>query len=593
MRSYKKSFYPGNGCFLPADEREGLLDAYASGELDSEEQQQLANHVAQCSRCQQTLVELREYHRLLGELFSDTPVPEGEHETSSTEQPGPTPLPPAVTHQQAHTAIPSLHRQRFARPPVRILLVAIALLVIVANVGFVHFFLQMTQKAATPKLHTSPTAPATSSATPTGMVGEEWQTILTLPPAPALPGSDQYPSYPPSIPSITSSPADPTTLYLCRLHLTRGASLPFTVPHLLYRSDDLGAHWQELPLPAPAANCEIRPDPVQANIVVLEDNRNGAFVSRDRGQHWQRIPPPPGANGSDAWRLQATPVAGRIYVSGYWTSDLHTWTRWYPLPLSSQDPGNPRQSQGPIDLRFLVDPHHPDTIYTDMSPTCPGTRLPAGFPSAGDVLCRSDNDGRSWRLLAGIPVVPGSFDPSYCLVQGKPDVLYVQGVQPSDVTKGGLMRSTNGGASWQIIHLFQDPQVGVSLKCSALNDPYPYSFDSQDPFFTYDVSKSHFAIVGDAQNNTYDIALTGNGTFYYASETPAQDGQTTLPAGIAILSRTGWTRIAPLPPAYAVGRSQHHAPDIYRMMVQVLTSNAGPPVILAYDDGHLYRYMDT
>src|SRR5579883_95787 len=32
-------------------------------------------------------------------------------------------------------------------------------------------------------------------------------------------------------------------------------------------------------------------------------------------------------------------------------------------------------------------------------------------------------------------------------------------------------------------------------------------------------------------------------------------------------------------------------PDISRMMVQVLTSTAGSPVILAYDDGHLYRYM--
>ncbi len=585
MRSYKEPLYPGNGCLLPTDERGGLLDAYASGELDPEKQQQLANHVAQCPKCQQTLVELREYHRLLKKLFSDTPAPEGERETNPTGQlSGPTPLPTTVTRQQAHATIPPLHRKRFARPIVRVLLVAISLLVIVANIGLVRFFLQMSQKTATPKPHASLTASAISSATPTGIVGGKWQTVLTLPPAPALPANDQYPSYPLSIPAITSSPADPTTLYLCRLHLARGASLPFTVPHLLYRSDDLGAHWQELPLPAPAANCEIRPDPVQANIVVLEDNRNGAFVSRDRGQHWQRIPPPPGAKGPDAWRLQATPVAGRLYVSGYWTSDLHTWTRWYPLPVSSQGPGNPQQSQGPIDLRFLVDPRHPDTIYTDMSPTCPGTRLPAGFPSAGDVLCRSNVDGRSWRLLAGIPVVPGSFDPSYCLVQEKPDVLYVQGVQPYDVTKGGLMRSTNEGASWQIVHLFQDPRVGTSLKCSASNDPYPYSFDSQDPFFTYDVSKSHFAIVGDAQSNNYNIALTGNGTFYYASDTPEQDGQMTLPTGIAVLSGTSWTRIAPLPPAYAAGRSQHHPPDIYRMMVQVLASNAGPPVILAYDD---------
>lgn len=487
---------------------------------------------------------------------------------------------------KAHATISLRRRQHFADPIMLVLLIASIFLLTVGNATLIRFFLQTVQKTATPKLHASLTA----SATP---VGGNWQTVLTLPPAPTLPANNQYPAYPPSIPAITSSPADPTTLYLCRLHLARGASLSFTTPHLLYRSDDLGVHWQELPLPAPAANCEIRPDPVQANLVVLEDNRNGAFVSRDRGQHWQRIPPPPGAKGADAWRLQATPIAGRLYVSGYWTSDLHTWTRWYPLPVSSQEAGNPQQSSGPIDLRFLADPRHPDTIYTDMSPTCPGIKLPAGFPTAGDVLCRSDDDGRTWRLLAGIPVVPGSLDPSYCLVQGQPDVLYVQGVQPYDVTKGGLMRSTNGGATWQIVHLFENPGVAISLKCNAANDPYPYSFDPHDPFFTYEVSKSHFALVGDAQSIEYNIALTGNGTLYYASAIAKQDNRVTLPAGIAVLSGTSWTRIAPLPPAYAVGQGKHPFPDMYRMMIQVLTSNTRSPVILAYDDEHLYRYTGT
>ncbi len=584
MRSYEKPRYPGNDCLLPTDEREGLLDAYATGELDPEEQRQLVSHVAQCPQCQQTLVELRECHRLLRKLFSAAPDSEGEREILSTGQLSrPVPLLPPVTRWQARTTVPLPRRQTFAHSIVRAMLGALILILIVANGALVRFFLQATQKP-----HASPTA----SATPADRVEGNWQTVLTLSPAPALPANDQYPTYPLGIPAITSSPADPTTLYLCRLHLARGASLP-PVPHLLYRSDDLGAHWQELPLPAPAANCEIRPDPAQAKIVVLEDNRNGAFVSRDRGQHWQRIPPPPGATGPDAWRLQATPVAGRLYVSGYWTRDLHTWTRWYPLPLSSQEPGNPLPSQGQIDLRFLADPRHPDTIYTDMSPTCPGTRLPAGFPSGGDVLCRSDDDGRSWRLLAGIAVVPGSFDPSYCLVQEKPDVLYVQGVQPGDVSKGGLMRSTNGGASWQIVHIFQGPRVGTSLRCSASNDPYPYGYDSQDPFFTYEVSKSHFTMVGDAQSSDYSIALTENGMLYYASDAPQQDNQVALPAGIVVLSGTSWTRLAPLPPAYAVGLSQHPSPDIYRMMVQVLTSDTRPPVILAYDDEHLYRSMGT
>ncbi len=48
MRSYEKPRYPGNDCLLPTDEREGLLDAYATGELDPEEQRQLVSHVAQC-----------------------------------------------------------------------------------------------------------------------------------------------------------------------------------------------------------------------------------------------------------------------------------------------------------------------------------------------------------------------------------------------------------------------------------------------------------------------------------------------------------------------------------------------------------------
>ncbi|MEO6890663.1 MAG: hypothetical protein ABI456_14775, partial [Ktedonobacteraceae bacterium] len=339
--------------------------------------------------------------------------------------------------------------------------------------------------------------------------------------------------------------------------------------------------------------CEIRPDPVQARSIVLEDDRNGAFVSRDRGQHWQRIPPPPGATGADAWKLQATPVAGRLYVSGYWTSNLHTWTRWYPLPVSSQEFGDERPTPGPIDLRFLADPRHPDTIYTDMSPTCPGTRLPAGSPSNGQVLCRSDDDGRSWRVLADIIIVPGMLDPSYCLVQDKPDVLYVEGSPPGDVTKGGLLRSTNGGASWQIVDLSQYPGIELSLRCSASNDPFPYRYDPHDPFLTYDVSKSHFIMVDDPEFRDWNVALAENGTLYHASATAEQSGRGVLPAGIAVLAGTRWTRIAPLPPAYAVGFSHHPFPDVYRMAVQVLTTQAGPPVILAYDNGHLYRYMGT
>lgn len=580
MRLSHKPHYPEPSCPLPPDEREGLLDAYAAGELAPEEQRRLANHVVQCSACQHTLVELREYHCLLRELFSDIPAGQGKRQTGSLGQVlSPIPL--------------ASHPRRFRRLVVRTLLVAIVVLFLVANSILLRLFLPIAQKTAMPLSHVRSTASPLSSKTPGKNAAGNWQTILTFSPAPALPANNEYPFYPPSFPAIVSSPAEPTTLYLCRFHLARGSSLSFTVPHLLYRSDDLGVHWQELPLPAPAANCEIRPDPVQANIVVLEDNRNGAFVSRDRGQHWLPIPPPPGAQGPDAWKLQATPVAGRLYVSGYWTSDLHTWTRWYPLSLFSQDPGNPQRSQSPIDLRFLADPRHPDTIYTDMSPSCPGTKLPAGFPAGGDVLCRSDNDGQSWRLLAGIPVVPGSFDPSYCLVPEQPDVLYVQGIQLNDVSKGGLLRSTNGGTSWQVVHLFQDLQVQVSLKCSASNDPYPYAFDSQNPFFTYEVSKSHFTIVEDDQDSlhTHDLALTENGIWYSASALPLQDGQVTLPAGILVFSSAGWTPLAPLPPAYVVGRSHHHSPDLYRMMIQIFPLQTRPPMILAYDDEHLYRSL--
>ncbi|MDQ2902271.1 MAG: zf-HC2 domain-containing protein [Chloroflexota bacterium] len=593
MTFSEKPFDPANGCVLPPDEREGLLDAYATGELDPHEQQRLARHVAHCPQCQHTLVELRAYHRLLKGVFSAAPASEDGQDSLATGQlSSPTSLPLPVPRQQTPPVVSPPRRRPMARPLVRALLVAAILLILVANGAFVRFFLQTrqarqtTQMTATQKPHASPTA----SATPVDTLGGTWHTLLTLSPAPKLPPDDSY--YPLGIPAITSSPADPTTLYLCRFHLTRGSLLP-TVPHLLYRSDDLGLHWQELPLPVPAANCEIRPDPVQAKSIVLQDDRNGAFVSRDRGQHWQRIPPPPGAQGAEARRLQATPVAGRLYVSGYWTSDLHTWTRWYPLPLSYQDPGDSPPVHGPIDLRFLADPRHPDTIYTDMSPTCPGTRLPTGFPPAGQVLCRSDDDGRTWRLLAAIPIVPGMFDPSYCLVQDTPDVLYVRGIQPDGDSRGDFIRSTNGGASWQPIDLVRDPGIGLSLGCSASNDPYPYRPDSAAPFFTYDVSKSHFSMVDDPQIHEWNLALTENGTLYYASATAEQHGLGVLPAGIAVLAGTRWTRIAPLPPAYAVGLSRHPFPDVYRMAVQVLTSQAGPPVILAYDDERLYRYMGT
>ncbi|MEO6889073.1 MAG: zf-HC2 domain-containing protein, partial [Ktedonobacteraceae bacterium] len=297
MTFSEKPLDSGTGCVLPPDEREGLLDAYATGELDPHEQQRLARHVAHCPQCQHTLVELRAYHRVLKGVFSAAPASEDGQDSLATEHlSSPTSLPLPVPRQPMPPAVSPPRQRPVARTRGRALLVAAILLILVANVAFVRFFVQTRQTrqtgqtTATQKPHASPTA----SATPVDTLGGTWRTLLTLSPAPKLPADDLYPYYPMGFPAITSSPVDPTTLYLCRLHLARGSLLP-TVPHLLYRSDDLGLHWQELPLPTPAANCEIRPDPVQARSIVLEDDRNGAFVSRDRGQHWQRIPPPPGA----------------------------------------------------------------------------------------------------------------------------------------------------------------------------------------------------------------------------------------------------------------------------------------------------------
>lgn len=572
MTFSQKPLYPANGCLLPTEERDGLLDAYATGELSPEEQQQIASHIAQCESCKHTLIELQQYRNLLQGLFSDTPAPASQHESAQESGPHPTPL---LTSR----------RQRLKRPIVRALLVAIALLVVVTNIFLARVFLTPASDKTASKSHVN----NTSSSNATG----NWQTLLTFPPVPAIRENYDSQSYPLSIPATASSPADPKTLYLCRIHLSRGHTLlPFTVQHLLYRSDDLGAHWQELALPAPAAGCEIRPDPVKSNIVVLLDDRNGNFISQDRGQHWQHIPPPPGDTDPDAKMLQATSIGGRIYVSGYWTTDLQTWTRWYPLSVSAQT-SDEQQNPYPIDLRFLVDPRHPDTIYTDMSPTCPGVKLPAGFPSAGSVLCRSDDAGQSWHLLAGIPLGPGTLDPTYCLAQGYPDTLYVRGIQPFDATKGGLMRSSDGGASWEILHLSSDQDAEITLRCSAYNDRYPYNAQFQGNV-TYSVSNSNFTFV-DINNlpsrKAYNFALAENGMLYHASNAPVSGNQGAIPAGISVLSGTHWNHLAPLPPAYIIGQSQHKPPSYYMMAIQVLTSQGSSPVILAYDNEHLYRYI--
>jgi photosystem II stability/assembly factor-like uncharacterized protein len=254
----------------------------------------------------------------------------------------------------------------------------------------------------------------------------------------------------------------------------------------LFRSQDGGASWQRQTLPLSGGGVvSFAVSPRTPRLLYLALSNGGFYRSADGGAHWTGftgISNVRALAGAEP-RTSGTVYAGTGLLGGtlggvWWSGDAGTtWTR---------------RSQGLAALpaaQVGVDPAQPDHLWTGVGgtvyrsldrgahwsarspiPTDNGTwtnlvrRVAVGSASRlyaqvtrfratngadnGTFLWRSADDSASWELLlgpSGDPVSAGLFDISPSM----PSDLYAVAVDGVSLSPGALLRSTDGGSSWQ------------------------------------------------------------------------------------------------------------------------------------------------
>ena len=415
-----------------------------------------------------------------------------------------------------------------------------------------------------------------ASGTETLAPNSPWRKLWTLPTLPPAPQASLA-----QIPQIAWSPANGQRLYACRVTPVDSA---LTTPqlHNLYRSNDQGLHWTAYPLPEDAASCRVDVDPTNSLALVLQDNQNHTYVSRNGGQSWQALQGLPEWNAGSLDAPVVQIMSGRVYAEGYWSDDLTHWTRWYP--------GTDGQH-----VYVQINPQDTQTLYTSFE--FADFRC-AGAPFAGQLsgspfthlaeLCRSEDGGQSWRFLAVVDVENSSNSqsgmwslgnvPDVCLVLNHPEMLYALGyTAPGNTTLqpagfGDPMRSTDGGATWTSLPSIFVGNDTNNLSCSA--DGYAGQGSlSVDP-----------ANATGQPNQWGAFGITAEGDFYHIVDTTGTRQGVTMSPGVSLLTDTGWQVIAP----YPVGVTTPFTNSRLRMLL--MTPLAGASVLLAFTDQNLYRY---
>lgn len=255
----------------------------------------------------------------------------------------------------------------------------------------------------------------------------------------------------------------------------------------LFRSQDGGASWQRqtLPLAGGLDVLALAVSPRTPRLLYLALFGGGLYRSADGGAHWTGLEGVPDVRALAAAepRASGTVYAGTGLTGGtlggvWWSGDAGTtWTR---------------RSQGLSALPAAevgVDPARPDSLWTAVYgtvygspdrgahwsvrgplPTDDGTwtnlvrRVAVGSASRlyaqadrirnsngaynGTLLWRSADSGASWELLpgpSGGAVSAGLFD----LSPAMPSDLYAVTMN-AGIAAGALLRSTDGGTSWQL-----------------------------------------------------------------------------------------------------------------------------------------------
>jgi photosystem II stability/assembly factor-like uncharacterized protein len=261
-----------------------------------------------------------------------------------------------------------------------------------------------------------------------------------------LPGSPFHPFF------VEIDPSRPDTVYSARLSDGQ-----------VFKSTDGGASWQRLNVGSAGSVLfvgSLEVDPLKSSRLYA-GTAHGVWKSEDGGASWQRLSRGLPNGGDIGVRVYPAPLrpAGTVYVLTnnddlFRTSD--GGKRWKPLQRLGRF--LPVLAYSPLDARTLyvsfgdgqvfrsdnggdrwVQVGQPRGIYLTSLAVHPGMprTVYAGTPSSG--LFKSTDSGRSWFPVGNFAAVhahPLAIDPSSQTVW-------------ADVSGRGLLRSVDGGATWE------------------------------------------------------------------------------------------------------------------------------------------------
>jgi photosystem II stability/assembly factor-like uncharacterized protein len=281
--------------------------------------------------------------------------------------------------------------------------------------------------------------------------------------------------------SLEAAPTNPAFIYACAASYPQpqGSSPQYT----LLRSDDFGAHWQDLNKQVALRDfCQFAINPANGNelYVVTAGTPGGGNTpdvlkhSSDGGKTWKTLQP--GLHDGQAnvtWHVQQLRQVGHDLFGIQWTSPLaanitQSSTTIPSRLVRSSDGGqtwtpitNPSTSTTLIVHDYAVDPNDTNTIYEIAGPP-PHLGEPGITPAAKTALMtlyKTTDGGANWQQLLNDVLS----DSTLQLASAKPAMLFIgeatgnrassdTSVPMSSSTSSISFRihtSTDGGTTWQ------------------------------------------------------------------------------------------------------------------------------------------------
>jgi len=225
----------------------------------------------------------------------------------------------------------------------------------------------------------------------------------------------------------------------------------------IYKSTDGGQTFARLDGPLNSLEVwRIAIDPVDPDVIFAGTRPAALYRSKDGGAHWQKLPAEiadecPNVRIPRITALTVDPSDHRVIWAGIEVDGVRR----------STDGGD---SWSRISMEAIPDPDIHDIAITVNGTTTVLTSTPR------EIFASKDR-GQNWYPL----MVGGQFKLGYCrhLAQkaDDPDTLFVATGNGAAGDKGAIQRSTNGGRSWQVARLPDEPNSPIWAFATHPADP--------------------------------------------------------------------------------------------------------------------------